>query len=69
MQNENQKTLSLLHCSKPAGYSNLAKNPPPSLRRYCARQKNSLHSDRQLDATKHALADMDGRVCASQVAE
>ena len=45
------------------------RTPPPSLRRYCARQKNSLHSDRQLGATKHALADMDGRVCASQVAE
>ena len=28
IQNENQKTLSLLHCSKPAGYSNLTKNPP-----------------------------------------
>ena len=70
IQNENQKTLSLLHCSKPAGYSNLTKTPPPpSLRRYRARQKNSLHSDRQLGATKHALADMDGRLCASQVAE
>ena len=45
------------------------RTPPPSLRRYRARQKNSLHSDRQLGATKHALADMDGRVCASQVAE
>ena len=43
--------------------------PPPSLRRYRARQKNSLHSDRQLGDTKYALADMDGRVCASQVAE
>ena len=28
IQNENQKTLSLLSCSKPAGYSNLTKNPP-----------------------------------------
>ena len=45
------------------------RTPPPSLRRYRARQKNSLHSDRQLGATKHALADMDGRLCASQVAE
>ena len=70
MQNENQETLSLLPCSKSAGYSNLTKNPPPpSLRRYRARQKNSLHSDRQLGSTKYALADMDGRLCASQVAE
>ena len=69
IQNENQKTLSLLHCSKPAGCSNLAKNPPPSLRRYRDRQKSSLHSDRQLGDTKHALAGMDGRLCASQVAE
>ena len=69
IQNENQKTLSLLHCKKPASCSNLTKNPPPSLRRYRARQKNSLHSDRQLGDTKHALADMDGRLCASQVAE
>ena len=45
------------------------RTPPPSLRRYRARQKNSLHSDRQLGDTKHALADMDGRLCASQVAE
>ena len=45
------------------------RTPPPSLRRYRARQKNFLHSDRQLGDTKHALADMDGRVCASQVAE
>ena len=69
IQNENQKTLSLLHCSKPAGCLNLAKNHPPSLRRYRDRQKSSLHSDRQLSDTKHALAGMDGRVCASQVAE
>ena len=69
IQNENQKTLSLLPCSKPAGYSNLAKNHPPSLRRYRDRQRSSLHSDRQLSDTKHALAGMDGRVCASQVAE
>ena len=45
------------------------RTPPPSLRRYRGRQKNSLHSDRQLGDTKHALADMDGRLCASQVAE
>ena len=69
IQNENQKTLSPLHCSKPAGCLNLAKNHPPSLRRYRDRQKSSLHSDRQLSDTKHALAGMDGRVCASQVAE
>ena len=69
IQNENQKTLSLLPYSKPAAYSNLAKNHPPSLRRYRDRQRSSLHSDRQLSDTKHALAGMDGRVCASQVAE
>ena len=33
IQNENQKTLSLLHCLKAAGCSNLAKNHPPSVRR------------------------------------
>ena len=69
MQSENQKTLSLLPCSKPAGCSNLTKKPSPSLRGYRGRQKNSLHSDRKLGDTKHALADMDGRLCASQVAE
>ena len=41
------------------------RTPPPSLRRYRARQKNSLHSDRQLGDTKHALADMDGWLCPS----
>ena len=69
IQNENQKTLSLMPCSKPAACSNLTKNHPPSLRRYRARQKNSLHSDQQLGDTKHVLASMDGRLCASQVAE
>ena len=70
IQNENQKTLSLLPYSKPAGCSNLANPPPhPLCGDTVLAKKNSLHSDRQLGDTKHALADMDGRLCASQVAE